>query len=78
MRYGRPLSDLLNQFGICECCKQQTATKNESVWCENCYAHFEYCNQKIEDAYAVMELVVNNLISKYKNDPLFWNILLGK
>ena len=80
---SRPLSDLLNLFNICQCCKQLGAIRYETVWCEKCDGHTDECdecNKNLDDAYHLINASVMTLIQKYGNDrpPIFWDILNGK
>jgi hypothetical protein len=71
------LSEMLNQFGICECCKEHGADRNESVYCEKCYDHVKECNDCLDDAFWLIHRIISQFAKKYQNDEEFWNILLG-
>jgi len=75
----KSFSDLLNLFGICECCLKPGAQRYESVYCEACLEHGRPCATNIEPAYKLMLGSVERLIERYKNDrPGFWDALDAK
>lgn len=71
-------SEMLNQFGICQCCKEHGAYRNESVWCDKCFGHEDPCNSDMTKAFRIITHTIQELGDKYQTDDTFWNILLGK
>jgi hypothetical protein len=81
-QFSKPLSELLNLFRICGCCKKIGATRYDSYYCDTCFEHCLHrhhpCNPNIDDAYSIMICTINDFIDRYKGDPEFWNLLDGE
>ena len=69
---------MLNQFGICACCKKHGAYRNESYWCDACGEHERACVNDLTPAYWLITQTIDKLVDSFKADDQFWRILLGR